>query len=147
MKKLLYAICILAAAQLHAESLISSMWTKLKNNQVDRSKSLPGVERVNAGMFHYYKLKQVSEPPVNDVNVSVPQELADVVEHEEKDTLYGDDSPLRDDAVTAAWARYDAAKARLQKHRDYMKSVHSIRTEKAAAKEMSGRVDIIQSDE
>ena len=147
MKKLLYVICILSAAQLHAESLISSMWTKLKNNQVDRSKSLPGVERVNAGMFHYYKLKQLPEPSVNDDNASVPQELADVVEHEEKDMLYGDDSPLRDDAVTAAWSRYDAAKARLQKHRDYMRSVHTIRTEKAAAKEMSGRVDIIQSDE
>lgn len=147
MKKLLYIICILAAAQLHAESLISSMWTKLKNNQVDRSKSLPGIERVNAGMFHYYKLKRVTDTPKNDANTSVPQELADVVEHEEKGMLYGSNSPLRDDAVTSAWSRYDTAKARLQKHRDYMRSVHSIRIEKAAAKEMSGRVDINQTDE
>ena len=45
------------------------------------------------------------------------------VQSKETDILYGEDSPLRDDAVTAAWAKVHALEKRLQEHRAYMKSV------------------------
>ena len=45
----------------------------------------------------------------------------------EREVLYGENSPLEDDAVIAAWERANRAKARLEEHRKYMESVRKAR--------------------
>jgi hypothetical protein len=41
----------------------------------------------------------------------------------DKDVMYGDASPLQNQAIIDAWARADAAKSRLEAHRKYMEQV------------------------
>ena len=54
------------------------------------------------------------------------------VQGKETDILYGEDSPLRDDAVTAAWAKVHALEKKLKDHRAYMKSV--VKTKNSVSK-------------
>lgn len=45
----------------------------------------------------------------------------------EREVLYGENSPLEDDAVIAAWERANQAMSRLEEHRKYMESVRKAR--------------------
>ena len=64
------------------------------------------------------------------------QEIGTQVQEQEVDHVYGKTSPLRDDAVAAAWEKSIQADKRLDDHRNYMEKLRKIRLEKAAAKEI-----------
>ena len=64
------------------------------------------------------------------------EEVGAKVEEQEIDHVYGKNSPLRDDAVAAAWEKAHAASKRLEEHREYMERLRKLRLEKAAAKEI-----------
>ena len=66
------------------------------------------------------------------------EEVGAKVEEQEIDHVYGKNSPLRDDAVAAAWEKAHAASKRLEEHREYMERLRKLRLEKAAAKEIDG---------
>lgn len=136
---------MILTASVSGESMISSLWNKIKSKQVDRSKQMTGVTMVKHGPFHYYKL--TNDGNNVESNHTKPQELADGVVKQEKDLLYGQESPLRDDAVAAAWKRVEQAEERLQRHREYMKAVQHKREELAESKGMSGRIDVTQTGE
>ncbi len=67
--------------------------------------------------------------------VKSSDEAMDVIDSNDKTILYGPDSPLRDDAVAAAWKQAKEAEARLKKHRQYMKSLTDAKNNIAKAKE------------
>lgn len=73
------------------------------------------------------------------------EELAEQAVRNEKQVLYGDDSPLRDDAVSAAWERAKQAEARLEKHREYMEQVRVSRKQVEQTKSVTAAVN--QTDE
>ena len=62
-------------------------------------------------------------------------DVMDEVEGKETDILYGEESPLRDDAVTAAWAKVYALEKKLKDHRAYMKSVIKTKNSVSTIKE------------
>jgi hypothetical protein len=68
-------------------------------------------------------------------------EIGTKVEKRELDHVYGPSSPLRDDAVAAAWAKAQAAEKRLKDHRAYMEKLRKLRLEKAAAKDLDGAIN------
>jgi hypothetical protein len=72
---------------------------------------------------------------------SKPDEIGSKVEKKELDHVYGPSSPLRDDAVAAAWAKSRAAENRLKEHRKYMEKLRKLRLEKAAAKDLDGAIN------
>lgn len=151
----------------HAENLIKLAWSSFKNSQPnDISKTNSGISKVSHGPFYFYKLnnnkvenelkvestndvqlqdviKQIESHPDNDPVepvVSVNQqtnEEAVVVEKSEKDLLYGNESPLRDDAVAAAWERANLAQKKLDEHRVYMDKLRKTRIQKSQAKTLT----------
>lgn len=68
-------------------------------------------------------------------------EVADTAVINEKQVLYGDASPLRDDAVAAAWEHAREAERRLQQHREYMDKVRQARKNVSDAKRVSGAIN------
>lgn len=64
------------------------------------------------------------------------EEIGTQVQKQEVNHVYGRTSPLRDDAVAAAWDKAHMADKRLDEHRKYMEQLRKIRLEKAAAKEI-----------
>lgn len=81
--------------------------------------------------------------PDNQPHVNVIDNIEELDEHSvdaqrvERDVVYGDDSPLRDDAVIAAWDRAEQAKERLEKHRRYMERVRKARVDIEQSKTIS----------
>jgi hypothetical protein len=75
---------------------------------------------------------QASNDPNKNANPWNSDNVMTNVESKETDLLYGDDSPLRDDAVTAAWAKVHALEKKLKDHRAYMKSV--VKTKNSVSK-------------
>lgn len=59
----------------------------------------------------------------------------------EKRTVYGVDSPLRDDGVIDAWKEAEAAQRRLEEHRTYMEQVRQARKRVEHAKTASGKIN------
>lgn len=74
--------------------------------------------------------------PVISMNQQTDEEAA-VVEKTEKELLYGAESPLRDDAVAAAWERANAAQKKLDEHRVYMDELRKTRIQKSQAKTLT----------
>lgn len=60
---------------------------------------------------------------------------------EEKRTIYGQTSPLRDDGVIDAWKEAEAAQRRLEEHRTYMEQVRQARLRVEQAKTVSGDIN------
>ena len=85
--------------------------------------------------------------PLQDKIDSVPKsdEISETAVDNEKKIVYGDDSPLRDDAVSAAWERVHAAEKRLEEHRKYMEHVRKSRKNIEQAKTIAG--DVNQTNE
>ena len=71
--------------------------------------------------------------PVISKNLKT-DELGHKAHINERDALYGKDSPLRDDSVIEAWDEADAAQKRLDDHRQYMERVRKARKLKEDAK-------------
>ena len=69
------------------------------------------------------------------------QEAADATVVNEKQVVYGVGSPLRDDAVTAAWEHAREAERQLQEHREYMRKVRDARKNVSNAKRVSGAIN------
>ena len=149
-----------------AENLIRALWNNVKGNQDDISKKHDGIAKQNVGPFYFYRLKQPTRvtkpdsveqlvepivivkdhpdvPPVQDVidNNLKSEEISEVAVKNEKTVVYGDDSPLRDDAVSAAWERVNAAEKRLEDHRKYMERVRKSRKNIEQAKTIAGEVN------
>lgn len=55
--------------------------------------------------------------------ISTTNDPDQVALRNDKDVMYGDASPLQNQAIIDAWARADAAAARLEEHRKYMEQV------------------------
>lgn len=137
---------LILSPDVNGENLIRSLWNGIKNNQNDLSASHSNITKVG-NMFYYYKLKpdqptQTSaslehqntlhpdnKPLQSKIN-STPEttEPGYVAEMNDKQIIYGDDgSPLQNGAVAAAWERANAAKRRLEEHREYMERVRRSR--------------------
>lgn len=151
----------------HADNLIKLAWSSFKNSQPDDiSRNNNGISKVSHGPFYFYKLnnnKIVTEPTVTtkhdvelqevieqieahpDNNVVEPvvslnkttSEEANVIEKTEKELLYGNESPIRDDAVAAAWERANLAQKKLDEHRTYMDELRKTRIQKSQAKTLT----------
>jgi len=126
-----------------------------------------GLKRVDAGPFYYYKLSATTSDktdPVNPIN-SVKHKLMTedeketarlalakhynqpvdetpmhVLKQNEKRVLYGDQSPIKDEAVVLAWERANAAEARLRRHREFMNKVKRSREDISTVKENDPRI-------
>lgn len=131
---------LILSQDVNGENLIRSLWNGIKGNQNDLSKSHTNITKVG-NMFYYYKLKPdgtkgqpiTSHPdnkPLQSKIDSTPEttEPGSVAEMNDKHIIYSDaDSPLQDGAVSAAWDRAEAAKRRLEEHREYMERVRKSR--------------------
>ncbi len=77
--------------------------------------------------------QQNSKHPDNSTSLSTidskPESVAidGIATTNDKQTIYGDRSPLKDHAVMAAWEEADRARARLENHRKYMERVRQSR--------------------
>lgn len=170
MRKMFICVAgIMLCSNVNAENIIRSLWNSVKNNQNDISKKHDGIDRQNVGPFYFYRLsnkaktvKQPVEQLVEPVVVvknhpdTVPlqdkidstlksDEISETAVDNEKKLVYGDDSPLRDDAVSAAWERVHAAEKRLEEHRKYMERVRKSRKNIEQAKTIAG--DVNQTNE
>ena len=168
MRKLYMCVMtLLLCSNVNAENLIRSLWNKVKNNQQDISEKHDGISRQDVGPFYFYRLNQnktthtETQPAVQVVQVeqhpdTVPvikvidttpksDEVSEVSVKAEKQAVYGEDSPLRDDAVSAAWDRVNEAEKRLEAHRKYMERVRKARKNIEQSKRVAG--DISQNDE
>ena len=167
MKKIIICVTsIMLCSNVSAENLIRALWNNVKGNQDDISKKHDGIAKQNVGPFYFYRLKQPTRvtkpdsveqlvepivivkdhpdvPPVQDVidNNLKSEEISEVAVKNEKTVVYGDDSPLRDDAVSAAWERVNAAEKRLEDHRKYMERVRKSRKNIEQAKTIAGEVN------
>lgn len=127
----------------YGENIFRSLWNKMKD-QPDLSKTHPGIDKLHlSDSFYMYRLSRDENKKTTDKSVTVDikghpdvvpieskidanpksQEVAEQAVKHEKQVLYGDKSPLRDDAVAAAWERVEQAEARLERHREYMEQV------------------------
>jgi len=167
-KTIICATSIMLCSNVSAENIIRALWNNVKSNQDDISKKHDGIARQNVGPFYFYRLKQPTRvtkpapdpveqlvepivivkehpdiPPVQDVidNNLKSKEISEVAVKNEKVVVYGDDSPLRDDAVSAAWERVNTAEKRLEDHRKYMERVRKSRKNVEQAKTIAGEVN------
>ena len=153
----------LITSPVYGENIFKSLWNKLKD-QPDLTEQHPGISKMHlSDNFYMYRLSRdennvqldTPEPAVDHPDVVVienkidatpkSEELAEQAVRNEKQVLYGDDSPLRDDAVSAAWERAKQAEARLEKHREYMEQVRVSRKQVEQAKSVTAAVN--QTDE
>ena len=159
---------------LHAENIFRSLLDTINTPSTDMSKHHAGLKRVNTGPFHYYKLSTDTslshDAPVNAVtgvkyklmteseketariaiaehhNKPVDETPMETVKHNEKVVLYGDNSPIRDEAVLLAWKKAREAERKLSEHRAYMKKLAGVREDISHIKENDPRINQIDSD-
>ncbi len=164
MKKLIFTIAtICTVTSVSAESFVQDILRKLSNPGVDtthnvskikfgkfyiyKSNSIPKTNTVRGAAEN---IKQTTDKLLGNntydpvaikaaleyqSRVKSSDEAMDVIDSNDKTILYGLDSPLRDDAVAAAWKQAKEAEARLKKHRQYMKSLTDAKNNIAKAKE------------
>lgn len=157
MKKLTIILAMLSMSlDTHAENLIRGFLNKLKTTS-DTHPGLKRSYVGDSGLFFYkLPGNQQAAPNRVEVSTEQgtkydPQAIAaaikwqqsqskDVInKHEqtketghaadvnERDTLYGKDSPLQNDEVIQAWREADEAQKRLEEHRAYMERVRKAR--------------------
>lgn len=169
MKRLAITIAaITLTTSLSAENIFRSLVNSLSNPSNDLSKKHSQLARVDAGPFFFYKLrsgnnhiqtsaetsieqtthKLMTESEKETARIALEKHLNDDVSDkpydqlhdDEKDVLYGDSSPMRDDAVILAWQRAREAENRLKRHREYMKRVNKARESISKVKESDPRL-------
>lgn len=159
---------------LSAENIFRSLVNSLSNPTNDLSKKHSQLARVDAGPFFFYKLRSNNSRVQSDAETSIEQtthklmtesekETArialekhfndevsdkpyDQLHDDEKEVLYGDSSPIRDDAVILAWERAREAENRLKRHREYMKRINKARESISKAKESDPRLSQTDAD-
>jgi hypothetical protein len=166
--KLKLSIGLLLSVNIADANIINGLWKRVSNGSEDLTKRFDGIEkRYITDNMYVYKLTPKTaqtEPSVENTIVDQPlpvevekhpdvvpvppainldphQEAADVTVVDEKQVVYGTDSPLRDDAVTAAWEHAREAERRLQEHREYMRKVRDARKNVSDAKRVSGAIN------
>lgn len=165
--KLKLSIGLLLCVNVADANIINGLWKRVSSGSEDLTKRFDGIEkRYITDNMYVYKLTpkaDQTEPPVQQPVVqSLPpevanhpdviaapeaieldphQETADAPVINEKQVVYGEDSPLRDDAVTAAWEHAREAEKRLQEHREYMRKVRDARKNVSDAKRVSGAIN------
>lgn len=148
-------------------NIINGLWKQFSSGSEDLTKRFDGIEKryITDNMYVYKltpKASQSKQPVQQTVVQPLPpevekhpdvtitpepieldphQEAADAPVVNEKQVVYGVDSPLRDDAVTAAWEHAREAEKRLQEHRDYMRKVRDVRKNVSDAKRVSGAIN------
>jgi hypothetical protein len=70
-------------------------------------------------------------------NVTEADEHSSKAHQNEREIVFGANSPLQDDAVLAAWERANRAKRELEKHREYMERVRKARVDVEQSKRIS----------
>lgn len=109
-------------------NLGSFYYYKLKPKQIAEPEPPPEHEydlEAIAEALEYQNQKHPDNEPLEDKINTTPEttEPAKVAEVNDKQTIYGEASPLQDESVLAAWKRAEQAKRRLDEHRDYMERV------------------------
>ena len=79
-------------------------------------------------------------------NKPVDETPMETVKHNEKVDLYGDNSPIRDEAVLLAWKKAREAERKLSEHRAYMKKLSGVREDISHIKENDPRINQTDSD-
>lgn len=151
----------LITSPVYGENIFKSLWNKVKN-QPDLTKTHAGIDKLHlSDSFYMYRLSRdenkqtnkleldadvVNHPDVVPVESKIDatpksQEVAEQAVKNEKQVLYGDKSPLRDDAVAAAWDRAEQAQARLEKHREYMEQVRVSRKQIEQSKTVTSSIN------
>ena len=111
-------------------------------------KTQPVVEQTNSIPYDHEAIAEAlkhqnSKHPDNVPSVSTidskpeSQAIDSIAVRNDKQTIYGDSSPLKDHAVIAAWEEADRAKARLEAHRKYMERVRQSRKNVQQSKTVS----------
>ena len=115
---------------------------KLKPNQTEFKQSVPEV--TTDDKLTVSEVRAVNEThPDNKPHVDIINDVTEADEHStsahnnERDVIYGDESPLKDTAVLAAWDRAEQAKQRLEAHRAYMERVRKARVDIEQSKRIS----------
>ena len=163
-KKLIYTIAaICLTTNIKAESFVSNLIKKFSNPGVDTTHNVSKIKFGRFYIYKSNSNGKPSTPsaatnieqatnellgtktPYDPVAIKAALEwqskdktsddVMNVIDSNDKALLYGPDSPLRDDAVAAAWAKAMEAEAKLKKHREYMKSVAKAKNNIAKAKE------------
>jgi hypothetical protein len=107
--------------------------TKPTNTTNDIEKQIKQIEHEHVGDgYDPVAIKsalewQASDDPNKHANPWNSDDVMTDVEGKETDLLYGDGSPLRDEAVAEAWRLAREAEARLKQHREYMRSLSKSR--------------------
>ena len=165
--KLKLSIGLLLSVNVADANIINGLWKRVSGGSEDLTKRFDGIEKryITDNMYVYKlspKANQSKQSAQQTVIQSLPpevekhpdvtntpepieldphQEAADAPVVNEKQVVYGVDSPLRDDAVTAAWEHAREAEKRLQEHRDYMRKVRDVRKNVSDAKRVSGAIN------
>ena len=166
MKKYI-VLLLLLTNHTHGENLIRMLLDSVKTPSVDLSKTHSNLSRVNKGSFFYYKLKRDEPQPALVVkneqaheqfhetfdaeaakqalaeldNNPVTEEIGEEKQSDDRQIVYGPDSPLRDDAVIEAWERANRAQQALDDHREYMEQVRNSRLAVSTAKKVDTQVN------
>lgn len=149
----------LITSPVYGENIFKSLWNKVKS-QPDLTKTHAGIDKLHlSDSFYMYRLSRDENKQTNKLDAVVTnhpdvvpveskinatpksQEVAEQAVKNEKQVLYGDESPLRDDAVTAAWDRAEQAQARLEKHREYMEQVRVSRKQIEQSKTVTSAIN------
>ena len=149
----------LITSPVYGENIFKSLWNKVKS-QPDLTKTHAGIDKLHlSDSFYMYRLSRDENKQTNKLDADVTnhpdvvpvepkidatpksQEVAEQAVKNEKQVLYGDESPLRDDAVTAAWDRAEQAQARLEKHREYMEQVRVSRKQIEQSKTVTSAIN------
>lgn len=165
--KLKLSIGLLLSVNVADANIINGLWKRVSSGSEDLTKRFDGIEkRYITDNMYVYKLTpktNQSEQPVQEtvvqtlppevanhpdviaapeaIELDPQQEAADAPVINEKQVVYGEDSPLRDDAVTAAWEHAREAEKRLEEHREYMRKVRDARKNVSDAKRVSGAIN------
>lgn len=165
--KLKLSIGLLLSVNAADANIINGLWKRVSSGSEDLTKRFDGIEKryITDNMYVYKlspKVNQSKQPDQPTVVQSLPpevekhpdvtitpepieldphQEAADAPVVNEKQVVYGVDSPLRDDTVTAAWEHAREAEKRLQEHREYMRKVRDVRKNVSDAKRVSGAIN------
>lgn len=79
-----------------------------------------------AEALKYQNSKHPDNKPVSEV-IKTSDSFDDIARDNDRQVIYGEDSPLKDVAVTAAWEQANEAQRRLDEHRKYMERVRQSR--------------------
>ena len=168
--KLKLSVGLLLSVTTADANIINGLWKRVSSGSEDLTKRFDGIEkRYITDNMYVYKLTpktDQSTQPIQETQQTVVQPLpTEVAKHpdviaapviieldphqetadapviNEKQVVYGADSPLRDDAVTAAWEHAREAEKRLQEHREYMRKVRDARKNVSDAKRVSGAIN------